>query len=154
MRTGGHTFGYFIQLYPSYNFQLQHEELAEVEQGGAGAELGLDSEEFCDGTHPNMVLAGLDVLCRENTFTHVRIKMEEAEFPVHKCVLSSLSPCFVLEHIQERFKCGRRSNENHQEAKIWRVSEKCYEDRLKMFPFPAVCLPCAWLRPRWCRCWW
>ena len=35
MRTGGHTFGYFIQLYPSYNFQLQHEELAEVEQGGA-----------------------------------------------------------------------------------------------------------------------
>ena len=29
------TFGYFIQLYPSYNFQLQHEELAEVEQGGA-----------------------------------------------------------------------------------------------------------------------
>ena len=90
MRTGGHTFGYFIQLYPSYNFQLQHEELAEVEQGGAGAELGLDSEEFCDGTHPNMVLAGLDVLCRENTFTHVRIKMEEAEFPVHKCVLSSL----------------------------------------------------------------
>jgi len=110
MRTGGHTFGYFIQLYPSYNFQLQHEELAEVEQGGAGAELGLDSEEFCDGTHPIMVLAGLDVLCRENTFTHVRIKMEEAEFPVHKCVLSSLSPCFVLEHIQERFKCGRRSN--------------------------------------------
>ena len=64
MRTGGHTFGYFIQLYPSYNFQLQHEELAEVEQGGAGAELGLDSEEFCDGTHTNMVLAGLDVLCR------------------------------------------------------------------------------------------
>ena len=38
--------------------------LAEVEQGGAGAELGLDSEEFCDGTHTNMVLAGLDVLCR------------------------------------------------------------------------------------------
>merc|ERR1711949_148187 len=36
MRTGGHTFGYFIQLYPSYNFQLPHEELAEVEQGGAG----------------------------------------------------------------------------------------------------------------------
>ena len=35
MRTGEHTFGYFIQLYPSYNFQLQHEELAEVEQGGA-----------------------------------------------------------------------------------------------------------------------
>ena len=35
MRTGEHTFGYFIQLYPSNNFQLQHEELAEVEQGGA-----------------------------------------------------------------------------------------------------------------------
>ena len=46
----------------------------------AGAELGLDSEEFVfrSGTHSNMVLAGLEVLYRENTFTHVRIKMEEA----------------------------------------------------------------------------
>ena len=62
----------------------------------AGAELGLDSEEFVfrGGTHPNMVLAGLDVLRRENTFTDVRIKVEEAEFPVHKCVLSSFSPYF------------------------------------------------------------
>ena len=51
----------------------------------AGAELGLDSEEFVfrGGTHPNMVLAGLDVLHRKDTFTHVRIKVEEAEFPVH-----------------------------------------------------------------------
>ena len=23
-----------------------------------------------------------------------------------------------------------------------------------MFLFPAVCLPCAGWRPRWCRCWW
>ena len=65
-----------------------------MEQGGVRAELGLDSEEFCDGTHTNMVLAGLDVLRRENTFTDVRIKVEEAEFPVHKCVLSSFSPYF------------------------------------------------------------
>ena len=49
---------------------------------------------FRGGTHPNMVLAGLDVLRRENTFTDVRIKVEEAEFPVHKCVLSSFSPYF------------------------------------------------------------
>ena len=49
MRTGGHTFGYFIQLYPSINFQLQHEELAEVEQGGAVAELGPEFV-FCGGT--------------------------------------------------------------------------------------------------------
>ena len=56
-----------------------------MEQGGVGAELGQVSEEFVfrGGTHPNMVLAGLDVLYRENTFTHVRIKVEEAEFPVH-----------------------------------------------------------------------
>ena len=59
-------------------------QLAEVEQG-AGAELGLYLEEFVfrGGTHPNMVLAGLDVLHRKDTFTHVRIKVEEAEFPVH-----------------------------------------------------------------------
>ena len=56
-----------------------------MQQEKAGAELGLDSEEFVfrDGTHPNMVLAGLDVLHRKDTFTHVRIKVEEAEFPVH-----------------------------------------------------------------------
>ena len=59
---------------------MQQEKLAEVEQGGVGAELGQVSEEFVfrGGTHPNMVLAGLDVLYRENTFTHVRIKVEEA----------------------------------------------------------------------------
>ena len=51
-----------------------------MEQGGVGAELGIDSEEFVfrGATHPNIVLAGLDVLYRENTFTHVRIKVEEA----------------------------------------------------------------------------
>ena len=79
-----------------------------------------DSEEFVfkGSTHPDAVLAGLDqsqcyqpirelvtlswtnhvagldALRRENTFTDVRIKVEEAEFPVHKCVLSSFSPYF------------------------------------------------------------
>ena len=72
-----------------------------------------DSEEFVfkGSTHPDVVLAGLcllytnhvilnclivglDVLRKENTFTDVRIKVEEAEFPVHKCVLSSFSPYF------------------------------------------------------------
>ena len=42
-----------------------------MEQGGVGAELGQVSEEF-------VFRAGLDVLYRENTFTHVRIKVEEA----------------------------------------------------------------------------
>ena len=38
MRTGGHTFGYFIQLYPSYNFQLQHEAgRGRAGRGGGGA---------------------------------------------------------------------------------------------------------------------
>ena len=74
-----------------------------MEQGGAGAELGPDSEEFVfrGGTHPNMVLAGLDVLHRKDTFTHVRIMVEEAAFPVHQCALSSFSPYFVLKHFQE-----------------------------------------------------
>ena len=33
---------------------------------------------------------------KENTFTDVRIKVEEQEFPVHKCVLSSFSPYFKV----------------------------------------------------------
>ena len=44
-------------------------------------------------------------------------------------------------HDRKKVKCAldhQNTNENHQEAKIWRVSEKCYEDRLKMFPFPAL----------------
>jgi hypothetical protein len=37
--------------------------------------------------------------CRkENTFTDVRIKVDEQEFPVHKCVLSSFSPYFKVIH--------------------------------------------------------
>ena len=59
MRTGGHTFGYFIQLYPSYNFQLQHEELAEVEQGGAMFNTGravTDQEVVTlNGVEPGMI---------------------------------------------------------------------------------------------------
>ena len=68
-----------------------------MEQGGVGAELGLDSEEFVfrGGTHPNMVLAGLDVLYRENTFTHVKDQGGGGR------VLSSFSPYFVLKHFQE-----------------------------------------------------
>ena len=67
---------------------------AEVE---AGPEVS-DAEEFVfkGATHPDMVLSGLDILRRENTFTDVRIKVEEAEFPVHKCVLSAFSPYFKV----------------------------------------------------------
>ena len=70
-------------------------EAREEEREEAGAEVP-DSEEFVfkGSTHPDMVLSGLDTLRRENTFTDVRIKVEEAEFPVHKCVLSSFSPYF------------------------------------------------------------
>ena len=67
---------------------------AEVE---AGPEVP-DAEEFVfkGAPHPDMVLSGLDILRRENTFTDVRIKVEEAEFPVHKCVLSAFSPYFKV----------------------------------------------------------
>ena len=76
-------------------------ELREEAEAEAGAELPGDSEEFVfkGATHPDMVLSGLDVLRRENTFTDVRIKVEEAEFPVHKCVLSAFSPYFKVKHI-------------------------------------------------------
>ena len=43
-----------------------------------------------------MVLSGLNILRKENTFTDVRIKVDEEEFPVHKCVLSSFSPYFKV----------------------------------------------------------
>ena len=70
---------------------------AEVE---AGPEVS-DAEEFVfkGATHPDMVLSGLDILRRENTFTDVRIKVEEAEFPVHKCVLSAFSPYFKVRNL-------------------------------------------------------
>ena len=63
----------------------------EIEQ----AELA-DNEEFVfrGSTHPNMVLSGLNILRRENSFTDVKIKVDESEFSVHKCVLSSFSPYF------------------------------------------------------------
>ena len=41
-----------------------------------------------------MVLVGLNTLRQDSSFTDVRIKVEEAEFPVHKCVLSAFSPYF------------------------------------------------------------
>ena len=41
-----------------------------------------------------MVLSGLNILRRENSFTDVKIKVDESEFSVHKCVLSSFSPYF------------------------------------------------------------
>ena len=76
-------------------------ELREEAEAEAGADLPGDSEEFVfkGATHPDMVLSGLDVLRRENTFTDVRIKVEEAEFPVHKCVLSAFSPYFKVRHV-------------------------------------------------------
>jgi len=64
---------------------------ADVDQGE-----NQDSEvfHFKGSTHPDMVLSGLNILRRENTFTDVKIKVDEVEFPVHKCVLSSFSPYF------------------------------------------------------------
>ena len=56
-----------------------------------------DSEElfvFRGSSHPSMVLAGLNILRRENSFTDVKIQVEDSQFPVHKCVLSSFSPYF------------------------------------------------------------
>jgi len=55
-----------------------------------------DAEEFVfkNMSHSDAVLVGLNVLRRDNTFTDVRIKVEETEFPVHKCVLSAFSPYF------------------------------------------------------------
>ena len=50
----------------------------------------------------DMILSDLDILRRvrrENTFTDVRIKVEEAEFPVHKCVLSAFSPYFKVRNL-------------------------------------------------------
>ena len=69
------------------------------EDRGAGEEVEVeqaDSEEFVfrGSTHPSMVLSGLEVLRKENSFTDVKIKVEESEFSVHKCVLSSFSPYF------------------------------------------------------------
>ena len=42
----------------------------------------------------NNLLIGLNTLRKENTFTDVSIKVDDREFPVHKCVLSSFSPYF------------------------------------------------------------
>lgn len=50
--------------------------------------------QFRGATHPDVVLAGLNSLRKENTFTDVRIQVDQTEFPVHKCVLSSFSPYF------------------------------------------------------------
>ena len=68
---------------------------AEEAEAGEQAEVP-DTEEyvFKGSTHPDMVLSGLNILRRENTFTDVKIKVEESEFSVHKCVLSSFSPYF------------------------------------------------------------
>ena len=41
-----------------------------------------------------MVLSGLNILRRENSFTDIKIKVDKSEFSVHKCVLSSFSPYF------------------------------------------------------------
>ena len=41
-----------------------------------------------------MVLSGLNILRRENSFTDIKIKVDKSKFSVHKCVLSSFSPYF------------------------------------------------------------
>ena len=78
MRTGGHTFWYFTQLYPSNNFQLQHEELAEVEQGGAMFTTGLavtDQEVVTlNGVEPGMISGLLDY-AYTGTFTITKHKL-------------------------------------------------------------------------------
>jgi len=55
-----------------------------------------DTEEFVfkNMSHSDAVLVGLNALRRDHTFTDVRIKVEDTEFPVHKCVLSAFSPYF------------------------------------------------------------
>lgn len=53
-----------------------------------------DEFKFFESTHSNIVLDGLNTLRRSTTFTDVRIKVDDSEFPVHKCVLSSFSPYF------------------------------------------------------------
>lgn len=50
--------------------------------------------EFKGDTHANHLLEGLNKHRKENTFTDVVIKVEEQQFPVHRCVLSSFSPYF------------------------------------------------------------
>ena len=49
---------------------------------------------FRGSSHPSLVLSGLNILRRENSFTDVKIKVEDSQFSVHKCVLSSFSPYF------------------------------------------------------------
>ena len=78
MRTGGHTFWYFTQLYPSNNFQLQHEELAEVEQGGAMFNTGravTDQEVVTlNGVEPGMI-SGLLYYAYTGTVTITKHKL-------------------------------------------------------------------------------
>jgi len=49
---------------------------------------------FKGETHSDNLLHGLNKLRIENTFTDVRIRVGEEEFPVHRCVMSSFSPYF------------------------------------------------------------
>lgn len=49
---------------------------------------------FTGETHANHILDGLNKLRLEKTFTDVCIQVDQQEFPVHKCVLTSFSPYF------------------------------------------------------------
>lgn len=49
---------------------------------------------FQGDVHADNILGGLNTLRKEKTFTDVMIKVDDQEFPVHRCVLSSFSPYF------------------------------------------------------------
>jgi len=53
-----------------------------------------DEFKFFEPSHSSTVLDGLNTLRLAATFTDVRIKVDDSEFPVHKCVLTSFSPYF------------------------------------------------------------
>lgn len=67
---------------------------SDEEESQENPEGGEEELVFRGETHSELLLAGLNRIRKENTFTDVRIRVEEQEFPVHKCVLSSFSPYF------------------------------------------------------------
>lgn len=78
---------------PARELRERREEGGEPVEDQASPETG---EEFVfrNSSHSDVVLQGLNLLRKENTFTDVRIQVDQTEFPVHKCVLSSFSPYF------------------------------------------------------------
>ncbi|XP_023329218.1 kelch-like protein 12 isoform X2 [Eurytemora carolleeae] len=74
--------------------QLQVAEVSTIEEENTREDNSIEELEFRGDTHADIILDGLNKLRKENTFTDVRIKVEEQEFPAHRCVLSSFSPYF------------------------------------------------------------